>query len=108
VLSGQFANAKVQVPVAGSAVAEVGGAVVVQSIAGLFLLARTGASTFSAVDAVCTHEGCTVNGLDGSTYVCPCHGSRYDQTGRVVAGPAQANLRQYATTFADGVVTIAV
>jgi hypothetical protein len=26
----------------------------------------------------------------------------------VLAGPAKASLRQFATTFADGVVTIAV
>jgi Rieske Fe-S protein len=106
VLSGQFANARVQVPVAGSPLADTGGAALVQSTAGMFLLARVNATTFAAVDGVCTHEGCTVNGQDGSTYVCPCHGSRYDRSGHVLAGPARANLRQYATTFADGVVTI--
>jgi Rieske Fe-S protein len=98
----------VQVPVAGSPLTDTGGAALVESTAGLFLLARTGASTFSAVDAVCTHEGCTVNSQDGSMYVCPCHGSRYDLSGHVLAGPARANLRQYAATFADGVVTIAL
>jgi Rieske Fe-S protein len=88
--------------------AEVGGAAVVESIAGIFLIARTGTATFSAIDAVCTHEGCTVTGADGATYVCPCHGSRYNRTGQVVGGPAKASLRQFATTFTDGVVTIAV
>ena len=107
VLQGQFANARVQVPASG-ALTEVGGAVLVDSIAGVFLLSRASASGFMAVDAICTHEGCTVNGQDGSTYVCPCHGSRYNRDGRVIAGPAKANLRQYATTFADGVVTIAL
>ena len=87
---------------------EVGGAVLVDSIAGVFLLSRASASAFTAVDAVCTHEGCTINGQDGSVYVCPCHGSRYNRTGQVIAGPAKANLRQYATTFADGDVTIAL
>ena len=48
------------------------------------------AATFTAIDAVCTHEGCTVNGANGATYVCPCHGSRYDRSGQVVAGPAKA------------------
>ena len=96
-----------QVPASG-ALTEVGGAVLVDSIAGLFLLSRASASTFTAVDAICTHEGCTVNGQDGSTYVCPCHGSRYNRNGQVIAGPAKANLRQYATTFTDGVVTIAL
>ena len=99
---------RVQVTAAGSALADVGGAVLVESTAGVFLVARTSASTFSAIDAVCTHEGCTITGADGATYVCPCHGSRYNRSGQVLAGPARASLRQYATTFADGVVTIAL
>ena len=108
VVSGQFSASRVQVPIAGSALADTNGAVLVESTAGVFLLARTGATTFTAVEAICTHEGCTINGADGATYVCPCHGSRYDRNGRVIQGPARASLRQYATTFADGVVTIAL
>jgi len=96
----------VQVTVVGSALDEVGGAVLVESVAGLFLIARTTPTTYIAVDAVCTHEGCTVDGTDGVIYVCPCHGSRYDRNGQVLAGPATASLRRYAVTRADGVVTI--
>ena len=80
----------------------------VESTAGVFLLARMSASAFSAIDAVCSHESCTVTGADGATYVCPCHGSRYNRSGQVLAGPARASLRQFATTFTDGVVTIAL
>jgi cytochrome b6-f complex iron-sulfur subunit len=106
VLAGRFAASRVQVTVAASALATVGGAALIESTAGVFLLSRTNDTTFSAVEAVCTHEGCTVSGADGATYVCPCHGSRYNRNGQVVAGPARANLRQYATTFTDGVATI--
>jgi cytochrome b6-f complex iron-sulfur subunit len=108
VLSGRFAGSVVQVTVAGSALANEGGAALVESTAGVFLIARTSASTFSAIDAVCTHEGCTITGADGATYVCPCHGSQYNRSGQVLAGPAKASLRQYANTFTDGVVTIAI
>ena len=108
VSAGRLAGSGVQVNVAGSALADVGGAVLVQSTAGVFLLARVGASTFSAVDAVCSHESCTVTGAEGATYVCPCHGSRYSRSGQVLAGPARASLRQFATTFTDGLVTIAL
>jgi Rieske Fe-S protein len=108
VLTGRFAGSGVSVNVAGSALTDVGGAVLVESVAGVFLLARMSASAFSAIEAVCTHEGCTVNGADGATYVCPCHGSRYNRSGQVLAGPAKASLRQYASSFTDGVVTIAV
>ena len=106
VRTGQFTGTGVQVTVGGSALADVGGAALGESTAGVFLVARTGESAFSAIDAVCTHEGCTITGADGATYVCPCHGSRYNRSGQVLAGPARASLRQFATTFTGGVVTI--
>jgi Rieske Fe-S protein len=108
VLNGQFANSRVQVATTGSALANVDGAALVESIAGVFLVARTGPSTFSAIDATCTHEGCKVDSAAGAIYVCPCHGSRYNRNGQVVQGPARASLRQYTTTFASDVLTIAV
>lgn len=106
--AGRFTGSAVQVEVGGTPLADVGGAVLVESTAGVFLVARTGASTFQAIDAVCSHESCTVTGADGAVYVCPCHGSRYDRGGRVLAGPAKAALRQFGTSFADGVVSIAL
>jgi cytochrome b6-f complex iron-sulfur subunit len=106
--TGKFTGTGVQVTVGGSALASVGGAVLVESDAGVFLLARMTQSSFSAIEAICTHEGCTVTGADGNEYVCPCHGSRYDRSGHVVHGPATASLRQYATSLAGDVVTIAL
>jgi Rieske Fe-S protein len=108
VLPGQFAGASVRVTTTGSALADVGAAALVESTAGVFLLARTSATTFSAVEAVCTHEGCTVDSAEGDVYVCPCHGSRYNRGGQVLGGPARASLRPYAATFANDVVTIAL
>jgi cytochrome b6-f complex iron-sulfur subunit len=107
-LNGQFSGSSVRVNTAGTALDNVGGAALVESVAGVFLVSRNGASTFGALDAVCTHEGCTITGAAGDIYVCPCHGSRYSQNGQVVNGPAKANLRQYATSFSNGVVTISI
>ena len=106
-VSGQLSGSTVRVTDT-SSVANVGSAALVDSVGGLFLISRTSASSFTAIDAVCTHEGCTVTGATDTEYVCPCHGSRYDRTGHVTNGPAKASLRQYATTFADGVVTISI
>ena len=105
-LSGQFSGSTVRVNVSGTALVDVGGAALVESVAGLFLISRASATTFVAIDAVCTHEGCTVTGANAEGYVCPCHGSRYNRNGQVLAGPAKASLRQYATTFTDGIVAI--
>ena len=107
-LVGRFSGGGVQVLVTGSALGEVGGTALVESNAGVFLVARTGTNSFSAIDGVCTHEGCTITDADGSIYVCPCHGSRYNRSGQVVHGPARASLRQYTSTFANDVLTIAL
>ena len=108
VVAGRFTGPGVQVTVAGSALADVGGAVLVESIAGVFLVARTSASAFSAVDAVCSHQSCTITGTDGDIYVCPCHGSRYNRSGQVVRGPAMASLRRFSTIVTTPSVTVAL
>lgn len=108
VVAGRLTGSVVQVNAAGSPLADVDGAALVESTGGVFLVARTSPTTFSAIEAVCTHQGCTITGADGATYVCPCHGSRYNRNGQVLAGPARAALRRYSVTFNDGVVTIAL
>jgi Rieske Fe-S protein len=45
-----------------------------------------------AVDAVCPHLGCLVELEKDGTFVCPCHGSRFDASGRAQAGPATKAL----------------
>jgi ubiquinol-cytochrome c reductase iron-sulfur subunit len=44
--------------------------------------------------ALCTHLGCVPNGPAGpyNGWLCPCHGSVYDTSGRIRSGPAPKNL----------------
>lgn len=91
-----------------SPLATVGGAALVQSSRGSFLVARTGESAFSVVTATCTHQACTINGFSGNRYVCPCHGSNFDTSGRVLQGPAVSPLRVFPSSFTGGVLTVAL
>ncbi len=47
---------------------------------------------FHAVSSVCTHLGCVANRTADGGYECPCHGSKFDETGRVLGGPAPKGL----------------
>ncbi len=59
--------------------------------------------SFHAFSAVCTHQGCTVKEVAGSTINCPCHGSRFDvNDGSVVHGPAQQPLGRLHVTVEAG------
>ncbi|MEX0613466.1 MAG: FAD-dependent oxidoreductase [Pirellulales bacterium] len=45
------------------------------------------------LSAVCPHLGCIVHWNSAeSTWDCPCHGSRFDQLGKVINGPSNVDL----------------
>jgi len=100
------ANNTATLTVAGTALANVGGAALVNASGRSFLVAQTATNTFSALTSTCTHEGCTVNTYQNSVYECTCHGSQFSTSGAVLRGPAGSSLRQFATSFAGGVLTI--
>merc|ERR1719238_1265639 len=60
-----------------------------------------------AINAVCTHLGCVVPWNRAALkYMCPCHGSQYDATGKVIRGPAPLSLALAHLDNADGKVSL--
>lgn len=57
-------------------------------------LYRHAGDEFTAVLTRCMHRGCQVEAADGHL-VCPCHGSEYDNAGRVLKGPTQFPLVRF-------------
>jgi len=60
-----------------------------------------------ALNAVCTHLGCVVPwNRAANKFMCPCHGSQYDATGKVVRGPAPLSLALAHVTNDNDMVTL--
>jgi len=51
---------------------------------------------YSASLLYCTHRGCELN-VGGGIYSCPCHGSEFSVTGKVLEGPAIKDLKTFKT-----------
>lgn len=61
---------------------------------------------YYAISAVCTHLGCVVNKTEHG-FFCPCHGSRFDPSGQVKAGPAPRRLPWYRISLSfDGQLVV--
>lgn len=55
---------------------------------------------YSASLLHCTHKGCELN-VGGGIYSCPCHGSEFSVTGKVLEGPAERDLKTFKTETDD-------
>lgn len=84
----------------------VGGGVVLDSPT--VVVTQPTAGEFKAFSAICTHQGCTVSGVQGGVIVCPCHGSTFSITdGSVQSGPAPSALPSVKTTVSGSDVYVA-
>jgi Rieske Fe-S protein len=75
------------------------------SVSGHAIVHRGADGSVQAWSARCTHLGCRLDRIVDGVVVCPCHGSRFDAAGRVLAGPATRPLpalRVSADTSTEG------
>jgi Rieske Fe-S protein len=64
------------------------------------LIVRAGDKVY-APSATCTHKSCAVRLKSPGQLACPCHGSKFDSTGKPQGGPAKASLLRYAVSIDD-------
>lgn len=67
--------------------------------------ARVQKPEWLVVVGICTHLGCVPNRNENG-WLCPCHGSVYDNSGRILRGPAPRNLEvpPYKFIAADKII----
>jgi nitrite reductase/ring-hydroxylating ferredoxin subunit len=63
-----------------------------------FVVVKNTGLGFSCTSLTCTHSGCTTV-FSGSEFNCSCHGSRFDEQGNVLNGPANRPLKKYETKY---------
>ncbi len=64
--------------------------------------------TFFAVEDLCPHRGGPLSEgtLENGCVTCPWHNAKFElATGRVLGGPVHRNLKTYAVSEKDGVLT---
>ncbi|WP_307624067.1 Rieske (2Fe-2S) protein [Streptomyces sp. V3I7] len=67
------------------------------------VVSRDDDGTLKAYSTICTHAGCAINRLQGTTLICPCHGSEFDaRTGKVLQAPATEPLNELPVKVAKG------
>ncbi len=65
-------------------------------------------AAFHALSALCTHKGCPVVWNAGAKqFQCPCHGGRFDVSGRNIAGPPPSPLPRLPVKVVKGIVLVA-
>jgi len=74
---------------------------------GRFYLARLEDGGFLALSRTCTHLGCTVPWVEEEKrFVCPCHASAFDITGRVINSPAPRALDIYPIIIENKIIKV--
>ncbi len=71
------------------------------------LATGTAASSFTAVQVACTHQGTAINfSTTQGNFICPNHGSQFTRTGAVINGPATSDLKKYTISISGNTMTV--
>ena len=63
----------------------------------------------TVLSATCSHLGCLVNySKEKGEFLCPCHGGRYDLSGKNIAGPPPAPLGRIPAKIKNGMVLVGI
>ena len=76
-------------------------------VRGRFYLARLEDGGFLALSRKCTHLGCTLPWVEKENkFICPCHASTFDITGKVISAPAPRALDIYPVIIENNIVKV--
>lgn len=63
--------------------------------------------SYSALLMKCTHNGCELQPA-GTYLICPCHGSEFDNLGKVQNPPAEQNLQTFQISADDNFIYVQI
>lgn len=87
---------------------KVGGAMLVTNTnSDTVMVIRTSDTDVVALDAICTHLGCTLDfDSKDNLLVCPCHGAKFNEMGSAVSGPTTTALTAFSATLVGNSIEI--
>lgn len=90
-----------------SQLAVVGDSVINGNVIVIRVASGNSVSSFVALSALCTHQGCQVNYVSNqNSLVCPCHGAKFSTNGTVMQGPAAVALTKYLVAVNGNILTV--
>ena len=87
------------------------GEIVAFEVGGVRVAVANVDGTFYALGDTCPHADCSLaeGDVDGTTVICPCHGSEFDVTsGKVLRHPAKESVESYPVRVQEGALSIEV
>lgn len=73
------------------------------------IIVKKSNTEFLVYSSVCRHKRCNVKyKKDRDVFVCPCHGSTYDISGKVIKGPSKGDIPKYKVKLNNNKLEISI